>query len=359
MLQRMEQNKAANRASLGGKGRKEKLTPAQRTEIARDAAKKRWDKRKASTKAAGENPLYVPIVLEDKLQKGKDLPAAKWPGVLTIGTKEIPCYVLDSGQRVISRNAATGILTDEKGGGNLEQYLVVQSLRGYVPPGFQDQMIEFFVPGTSAPNTTTKGISAEAFIEICQAYVSAFEAGALNTDRQKEIAVKAAMFLAACAKVGLLAMIDEATGYQYERTSDALQVKLKLYLAEEMRKWEKTFPDQLWEQFGRLTKWTGSIQSRPKYWGNLVMELIYEYLDADVAQWLRVNAPKPIKGKNYHLWMTEQYGLKKLIEHIWKVIGIASTCDDMKELRHKMEELYGTKPGFQFDLKLSAKGGRV
>jgi len=78
-----------------------------------------------------------------------------------------------------------------------------------------------------------------------------------------------------------------------------------------------------------------------------------EYLDAGVAQWLRVNAPKPLKGQNYHLWMREQYGLKKLIEHIWKVIGIASTCLDMKDLRHKMEELYGKRPGFQYTLKLS------
>ena len=50
--------------------------------------------------------------------------------------------------------------------------------------------------------------------------------------------------------------------------------------------------------------------------------------------------------------MNEQYGLKRLVEHIWKVIGIASTCSDMKELKHKMEEQYGKRPGFQFELKL-------
>ena len=76
------------------------------------------------------------------------------------------------------------------------------------------------------------------------------------------------MLLAACAKVGLIALIDEATGYQRDRPVDALQFKLRLYLAEEMRKWEKTFPDELWEQFGRLTGWQGSLHSRPKYWGN-------------------------------------------------------------------------------------------
>ena len=290
------------------------------------------------------------------LEKTQDLPVAKWPGILTIGTSEVPCYVLDDGRRVITRTAATSVLTDDKGGGQLEKYLMVENLRGFVAAGLKDQFIDFFIPGVSVPNSTTRGMTAENFIEICQAYVAAFQADALTTDRQKEIAIKAAMFLAACAKVGLIAMIDEATGYQYERASDALQIKLKLYLAEEMRKWEKTFPDDLWVQFGRLTNWTGSIHSRPKYWGNLVMDLIYQYLDADVAQWLRENAPKPLKGQNYHQWMTQQYGLKKLIEHIWKVIGIASTCSNLKELKQKMEELYGKNPGFQYAFKLVEPG---
>ena len=145
--------------------------------------------------------------------------------------------------------------------------------------------------------------------------------------------------------------------YQYLRPEDALAIKLKLYLEEEMRKWEKTFPDQLWEQFGRLTNWKGRIHQRPKYCGQLVMKLIYEYLDPEVARWLRENAPKPIHGQNYHEWLSSQYGLRKLIEHIWKVVGIASPCSDIDELKHKMGELYGRKPGFQFELKLVSGGG--
>ena len=77
-----------------------------------------------------------------------------------------------------------------------------------------------------------------------------------------------------------------------------------------MRKWEKTFPDELWIEFGRLTNWRGTIHKRPRYWGKLVMELIYEYLDPDVAQWLRENAPKPRGGQNYHQWLSHQYGLQ-------------------------------------------------
>jgi len=334
-----------------GRARMQKLSPEERKALARTAAKQRWENAKnTSIEVAGQNAPFEPIILE----KIQPLPMARWPGSLTIGTREIPCYVLEDGRRVITRTAATAVLTDDRGGGQLEKYVMVENLRGFVPAEFTEQMIDFYIPGVSVPNSTTRGISAENFIEICQAYVAAFQADALTTDRQKEIAIKAAMFLAACAKVGLIAMIDEATGYQYERAGDALQIKLKLFLAEEMRKWEKTFPDDLWIQFGRLTNWKGSIHSRPKYWGKLVMEVIYEYLDPDVAQWLKENAPQPIGNQSYHRWLTEQYGLKKLVEHIWKVIGVASTCETMDELRNRMQELYGSKSGFQFELKLVA-----
>ena len=161
------------------------------------------------------------------------------------------------------------------------------------------------------------------------------------TSRQLEIAYTAVKFQQACTDVGLVALVDEATGYQYEREADALQIKLKLYLEDEMRKWEQTFPEELWSEFGRLTNWKGTIHARPKYWGKLVMELIYSYLDPDVAKWLKENAPKPMRGQNYHQWLTSQYGLKKLTEHIWLVIGMASGCHSMHELREKMAERFG------------------
>jgi len=82
---------------------------------------------------------------------------------------------------------------------------------------------------------------------------------------------------------------------------------------------------------------------RPKYWERLVMELIYEKLDADVAQWLKENAPTPKHGQNYHQWLSGQYGLKK-VEHIWMVIGMAKTCDTMTELRDRVAALDGKQP---------------
>lgn len=281
-------------------------------------------------------------------------PSARWAGALQVGDNELPCYVLDDGRRVISRTGATASLTGHRGGGNLESYIRVGALQGYLPPDFNDQMIEFTLEGVT--NKTVRGITAETFLDICTAYVSALEDDSLQSERQKEIALQASMFLAACAKVGLIALIDEATGYQYDRAEDALRFKLRVFLEDEMRKWEKTFPDQLWTEFGRLTNWKGSVHSqRPRYFGKLVMELVYDYLDKDVADWLRDNAPEPRRGQNYHQWLSSQYGLKKLTEHIWMLIGMAAACQTLPELRQRMAERFGRQQ-VQFTLFINPPG---
>lgn len=309
-----------------------KMTPEQRREQSSLAAKARWNKKATVVEAAPE------------LDAG-DVPKATHWGELEIGEKVLPCYRLANGTRVFSLKGVVVSLIETEGG-QLAEYIKVKSLRPFLPndlvPAENDQIPALlrFDTGAESFAKFSWGLPVEKFIDLCDAYSKAAESGNL-TERQAKIAITANAFLRACAKTGIIALVDEATGYQAERPLDELQLKLKLFLAEEMRKWDKTFPDDLWVQFGRLTNWKGSLHHRPKYWGNLVMELIYQYLDADVATWLKENAPKPMKGQNYHQWLNEQYGLKKLIEHIWKVVGIASACQNIDELKRKMHDIYG------------------
>lgn len=280
----------------------------------------------------GGDLVNAPVAEDAVTEDG--LPIARYEGVLPLDGQGIPCYVLSDGQRVMSRVGATTALSGVRGGGDLASYVEVEPLRPYMRQKLGDELIHFQLEGVIHKNV--QGITADTFLAICRAYQAAANEEALSTDRQRDIAKKASAFLAACAGVGLTALIDEATGYQYERAEDALQVKLRAYLEDEMRPWEKTFPDELWREFGRLTGWKGTLRQRPKYWGKLVNELVYDNLDADVADWLRTNAPKPKHGQNYHQWLSSQYGLKKLIEHLWMLIGMASACDTMDELRHRI-----------------------
>jgi hypothetical protein len=260
--------------------------------------------------------------------------------------------VLENGQRVFSlKGVVVGLIGTE--GGQLPEYLKVRALRDFLPEDLkpaEDGSIPAlcrFDTGGEGNFRYAIGFPVERFMDLCGAYSSALQKH-LNADaeytltpRQLDIAKRAVAFQQASAKVGIIAMVDEVTGYQFERAEDALMLKMNLFLAEEMRKWEKTFPDQLWIEFGRLTKWTGPVHSRPKYWGKLVMELIYGYLDPDVAKWLKENAPKPRHGENYFQWLSAQYGLKRLMEHIWMTIGLAAACQTMPELRERMADRFG------------------
>jgi hypothetical protein len=330
--------------SKGGEARAQSLTAARRSEIARKAVRARWAKTKGHEADASE------------VSTDKPLPVAKHKGFLNIMDVDLPCYVLDNGQRVIGRVAATEMLSGFKFQGDLEGYLRSQNLKPYIDKDFTvARMVSFSLPEVEQLGREVKGLPTDLMIEVCRGLVTALEASQRNppevklTPRQISMAIKASMFLVACAKVGLDALVDEATGYQEFRDRDALTVKLRAYLEKEMRKWERTFPDELWIEFGRLTNWKGSVTHRPKYWGHLVIQLIYEYLDPDVAQWLKDNAPAPRKGQNYHQWLSAQYGLKKLIEHIWMVVGIARTCYNMDELKQKMRQMFG-KGHVQYDL---------
>ena len=334
-------SKLSKRASKGGRARAAALTPNERSESARRAAQARW---------AQDGQTYSQADVIDV--PNENLPEAKHRGFLPVLGLDLPVYVLSDGQRVIGRTSATEALTGIRGGGALEKYLGVLALKPFISlDSVLERMVAFRLPEVEGLEKAVKGLPADIFIEICQGFVNALEAsnresysGHRLTQRQMEMAIKASMFLAACAKVGLDGLIDEATGYQYERAQDALEVKLHAYLEDEMRKWEKTFPDELWIEFGRLTNWKGPVTKRPKYWGKLVMELVYEYLDKDVADWLKKNVPNPRHGQNYHQWLSGQYGLKKLVEHIWMLVGIAKTCDSIRELRDKMAELNGKTP---------------
>lgn len=287
------------------------------------------------------NDLFDTIVAEKENSIFPDSPFAKFIGELELGENKIDCYVLDTQERVISMGATVKALAKTKSA-DLAEYIGVKALNPYINKDLiLAETVEFNIPGTHYKG---RGLKAEIFLDICNAYVNAFSDGVLITPKQQEIAIRCSVLLASCAKVGLIALIDEATGYQYERKENALQLKLKAFVADEMRGWEKTFPDELWEQFGRLTSWQGTLHARPKWWGKLVIELIYEALDADVAKYLRANKPPPVHKQNYHQWLTKHYGLKQLITHIYEIIGMAKTCSNIKELQENVAYHYRKKP---------------
>lgn len=353
VLAMSDEKKPVGRAK-GGVARAKSLQPEERSDIAKRAAAARWSKPQLEVITEPIDPLDVEVI-----EPSAEMPIARWRGSLNIIGMEVPCYVLDNGTKIIGRTSATELLTGIKGGGALEKYIGVKALEPYINKELVlERLIPFRLLEVEGLEKAVKGLPADLMIEICQGFVAALQASfdpnseTKMTDRQQQMAVKASIFLSACAKIGLEALIDEATGYQYERAEDALQVKLRAFIADELRAWEKTFPDELWAEFGRLTGWKGTLHSRPKWWGKLVIEMIYDTLDPDVAAYVKNH--KPPAGVHWHRQLTENIGARQLVSRCYEVIGMAKTCKDMRELRDKVGEHYGRYP-VQFRMYLPSR----
>jgi hypothetical protein len=143
----------------------------------------------------------------------------------------------------------------------------------------------------------------------------------------------------ACAKVGIIALVDEATGFQQFREKQALQLKLQAFIAEDLQDWARMFPDEFWYELARLEGIRYSPRSRPLRWGKYVMAFVYDAVDGDVGKKLREINPDPHYKKNHHQWLKD-FGREKIHDQITKVVTIMKLCDDMPEFNTKFAKVF-------------------
>jgi hypothetical protein len=153
----------------GGRARAEVLSPEERKEIARKAARARW------AKPIDDEP--VEVVKDEVLEPSTAMPIARWRGTLNIVGLEVPCYVLDNGTKIIGRTSATELLTGIKGGGALEKYIGVKALEPFIPIDLVlERLVPFRLLEVEGLEKAVKGLPADLMIEVCQGFVAALQA---------------------------------------------------------------------------------------------------------------------------------------------------------------------------------------
>ena len=118
-------------------------------------------------------------------------------------------------------------------------FLSFKSLKPFVDKHLGD-LQSIIVKYRTERGALAHGIKAEIIPKICDVWLDADEHGQLGS-RQKKIAQKARLMIRALAHVGIIALVDEATGYQRDRASDALATILEAFIAKELQPWVRTF----------------------------------------------------------------------------------------------------------------------
>lgn len=195
------------------------------------------------------------------------------------------------------------------------------------------------------------GYEATVLTDICQAILEARRNGAKLTERQNIVANQCEILLSSMAKVGIIALIDEATGYQYDREKDELQKILKAYISEELLPWQKRFPDIYYKELFRLNGWdytVKDIKRRPQIIGKWTNTLIYEQLPEGVLNELRIKTPKSLKGNRiarFHQSLTEDIGHPALAAQITQVVTLFQISDNMKQMWAQFNKLKSRQSG--------------
>jgi hypothetical protein len=320
--------------SRGGVARAEKLSADERSKIASDAARARWT-------------------------TTEDLPKATHTGRLKIGDAEIPCAVLDNGVRVLTEHGITTALGSRSGGSKrvkkstgeqgapIPIFLAPQNIRSFISKDLEDGPLK----PISYRNGRQMFVGYDATVlrAICEVWLSARRAGALQ-DQQMERAYKAELLIRGLADIGILSLVDEATGYQEERAKDELQKILSAYISPSLLPWAERFPQDFFKEMFRVFHWPWPARNGsaypgpigPRYAGKLIRQLIFDNLPPGVLEELdRLNPPNEKWQRKSRMGslMTERVGHP----HVEKLVAVITTLFEVSDTKEEFWRNYRRK----------------
>lgn len=322
-----EHSKASDVPSMGGKARASKLSKEERSKIARQGAGARWK-----------------------------LPRAVNEGPLTIGDAVLDCAVLKDGTRLVSQTKFmeamdiyySGYLSTARqqgadGSAEMPLYFPFKKLKPYVDKhigSMQLQPVKYLTKSGNAAN----GIRAELIPKICEVWLDARAEPDVLTARQRIIADKAEILIRGFAQVGIVALIDEATGFQVERQQRALQELLQEILSEELRRWVRTFPESYFKELCRLRNVPyRSDMKLPPYFGKLTNDIVYNRLAPNVLRELEDRNPKNEFGRRtvkHFQWLSEDHGHPRLLQHLGGVVALMRVAPTWDAFKKNLDQVF-------------------
>lgn len=301
--------------SQAGKARAEKLSPEERTAIAKFANQSK----KCMLK----------------------YPKATHSGELKIGEANISCAVLNDGRRVITESSMFEILgRKRRGRKSAEQipaFLAANNLKSLIPSDFLsgNTILEFI----SKFGQKSYGYDATIIPEICKIYLEGRKLGIL-TQNQLPLADVAEKLLFSLSKVGITALIDEATGYERFKENNDLAKLFDKFIAQELQPWTKRFPNSFFENIKRMYG-LEHLKGNPKFAGHLINKYIYNEISPEVLDELKRINPIKESGRRafvHHRLLTEDVGHPTLEKQILKINTLMAASDSKEEFEFLFEK---------------------
>jgi P63C domain len=259
--------------------------------------------------------------------------------------------VLENGQRVLSQAEFLEAL-----GRHRKANVRKEESEEPVPPILQGKAINPFISRETLEKSrpvrfkTISGVRASGYRadllpDVCEIYLKARDAGQLPKN-QEHVARQAEILIRGLASVGIIALVDEATGFQYDRPRRELEHQLKRFLSERLRKWVRTFPADYFKHLCRLR----NIELRadmhlPQYFGRLTNNLVYRRLAPGLLKRLKERREERGSPNNkLHSWLSEDVGFREVLVHLGTVVGLMKLRNDYAAFERQLDTVAPTYP---------------
>lgn len=302
----------------GGRARAASMTPEERKAVARRAAEARWN---------------------------AHLPEASYEGEFDLAATKLSCAVLEDDRRIITQagfmrslgrsrspKAGTGVLTTAD---NVPFFMQAEVLQPFI----DDETLEVSQPVFFRSKSGGKGVgyNALALKRVAEVYLR-YRDHCLETVgsvpvRYQRMVKAADIVIRGLAEVGIIALVDEATGYQDVRARRALQEILDAYLLKELAAWAKRFPDDFYKEIFRLRgwQWKGRGVNPPQVVAAYTKDFVYDRLAPGITDELQSRMPKTDSGAKkgkLHQLLSDDVGHPALAQHLHAVIALMKASPD-------------------------------
>lgn len=291
----------------------------------------------------GVKPGVLPVMQDEEEEDTNGLATkqAEYAGTLSLGDIQLSCFVTADGERFISGRSMTGAI-GMKGRG---QGMARISSNSTLKPFMNNALVMAIEQPVRIVGKTPKpvhGYRAEILADLCDSLLEARKAGALKTEQEARYGQFAETLVRGLARVGIAALVDEATGYQSVREGEALQHILDRFLKDEARTWSKTFPDEFWQKLVKIKGFSSYYaMKRPGFVGHWVNDIVYGRLAPGIKDKLKEINPRMPSGarkSRHHQHLTEDYGLPELKDHLKKVMILMDASSSKKEFERLLDK---------------------
>lgn len=312
---------------MGGDARAVSLSTEEKKAIARKAAEARWS---------------------------EGMPVANYEGEFPLVDMTIGCAVLPNGKRLLTQatflralgrsrspKAGTGVLSTVDG---VPFFLQSQALKPFITSDLMSSTTPIFFRNKAGKRMV--GYDAQLLPDVAEVYLryrdSLLKEGKEFPQYFEGIFAACDAVVRGLAKVGILALVDEATGYQYDRPRQELQEQLAKFVSESLRRWVSTFPADYFKHLCRLrgVNFNPETMKLPQYFGVLTNNLIYRRIAPGLVRKLKERRnERGSKSNKMWQWLSDDVGYPTVLMHLGTVVGLMKVHTTYEEFEKQLDNI--------------------